>query len=80
MKPDHYVRPPKCGCKKHKGWRIDKYRIRTERTKDLCNCGGYGFIHAKGRGWCAYNEKRPPPATEAAHENVYAEPDADVPF
>lgn len=59
--PENYIRIPPCrGCgSRH--YRVDRYRERVETgiggKHRRCNCLGYSFPHAKGRGWCEHNDK-----------------------
>lgn len=60
---------------------LDAYRYRVERKIEPCNCPGYGFLHAPGRGWCVHNPGPPPRGTW--HQRGY-DPDVDgeppIPF
>jgi hypothetical protein len=58
MHPDEYIRAPKCKrCGRRGTLRVDKYRTAGKERRRPCNCYGYSFPHAKGRGWCDHNPK-----------------------
>ena len=79
--PGEYVRrPPKCprGCRitTHDGQRtfaplrIDWYRMAAEwRGAKPCQCSGYPFPHAKGRGYCDHNPNLTAEDLQDRHES-----------
>lgn len=72
--PDTYVRVPPCRSCGRKRWRVDRYRDRVELARKPCDCGyGYAFPHAKGRGWCRYNDKLTLDDWERWHKERYGE-------
>lgn len=55
MKPDEYLRPPRCSCGSRK-WRIDKWMMRRDTgvKGQGCTCGGYWFTHRRGSLFCYF--------------------------
>lgn len=59
MKPEHYIREPKCyRCKGPLV--IDQYRLRKEHyAHPRCECMGYSFKHRPKSKWCVQNPNQP---------------------
>jgi len=51
MKPEQYLREPRCGMCRG-SFRIDKFRLRRENKKYACACPGYLFLHRRGSLYC----------------------------
>jgi len=54
LKPESYIRVPKCGVCGEANWRIDFYRMKREkgRLSPTCYCSGYHFPHREGSLFC----------------------------
>lgn len=59
--PDEYIRVPRCRSCGHNRYRVDRYRAKVERNRNLTCCPGrgacygYSFPHRRGSGYCCHN-------------------------
>lgn len=75
MRPERYVRQPKCWNCGRRSWRIDKWRRLTEHRRYACRCGGLDGVynwngpHRCGSKWCHHSTN---PPTEQERQALWA--------